>query len=211
MAMVRGTKTTTVHEKEPEKIARYDERKKEKLMQDAGIAAFRAGNAPHIMQWGWSLCVEEHFYLLFPLFIMLLKRVQDHRRRLFALAGLCGLAVLYRAVAYALLPKPLSFPDFDAYFYYPTHARVDQFAFGLTLGYVWFHFPKQVVALCTKPAIQKTLLGVLAVSFGLLVLSRRAFQPRASAGTVTAPCRSGARMPRRAAPRSAGPPCRPRS
>lgn len=45
----------------------------------------------------WSLAVEEHFYLLFPLFYLLLRRVLPDRRHQFvALLTLCGLVLAWR-------------------------------------------------------------------------------------------------------------------
>lgn len=45
----------------------------------------------------WSLAVEEHFYLLFPLFYISLRRVlPDARHQFMALIGLCGLVLAWR-------------------------------------------------------------------------------------------------------------------
>ncbi len=45
----------------------------------------------------WSLAVEEHFYLLFPLFYIVLRRVLPEARHQFmALIGLCGLVLAWR-------------------------------------------------------------------------------------------------------------------
>ncbi|MCX6857073.1 MAG: acyltransferase, partial [Verrucomicrobia bacterium] len=45
----------------------------------------------------WSLAVEEHFYLLFPLFYLALRRVlPDRKHQFIALLSLCGLVLAWR-------------------------------------------------------------------------------------------------------------------
>ncbi|MCS6899460.1 MAG: acyltransferase [Myxococcales bacterium] len=41
-----------------------------------------------IMPWGWSLCVEEHFYLVVPLILLLLRRLASTPKRLGVLLGI---------------------------------------------------------------------------------------------------------------------------
>jgi peptidoglycan/LPS O-acetylase OafA/YrhL len=45
----------------------------------------------------WSLAVEEHFYLVFPLLYLLTRRLfRERRQQAFALLGLCGAMLLWR-------------------------------------------------------------------------------------------------------------------
>lgn len=55
------------------------------------------GLQPHGTEVMWSLAVEEHFYLLFPLFYLGLRRVlPDRRHQFIALMSLCGLVLAWR-------------------------------------------------------------------------------------------------------------------
>lgn len=77
----------------------------------------------------WSLDVEEHFYLLFPIFYMLALQ----RRRPFVAAGaiivICMLVLLVRIFNVIVLP------DYSLNYYW-THTRVDSILFGCCLA-VW--------------------------------------------------------------------------
>lgn len=77
----------------------------------------------------WSLDVEEHFYLLFPIFYMLTLQ----RRRPFVAAGaiiaLCVMVLLVRIFNVILLP------DYS-FNYYWSHTRIDSILFGCCLA-VW--------------------------------------------------------------------------
>jgi peptidoglycan/LPS O-acetylase OafA/YrhL len=60
----------------------------------------------------WSLAVEEHFYLIWPLAILLLTRV-PFRRRVAWLAGLYLLATAWRAIEYLRLGWDIAYFSFD--------------------------------------------------------------------------------------------------
>jgi peptidoglycan/LPS O-acetylase OafA/YrhL len=77
----------------------------------------------------WSLCVEEHFYLLFPLlYVLLLRFVPDRRRQAVVLAGLCGLVLAWRLVLVFALGAPKDRT------YVATDTRIDSILFGCILG-----------------------------------------------------------------------------
>lgn len=72
----------------------------------------------------WSLAVEEHFYLVFPLIFTLLARWP--RQLIVVLVGGCGLALLARVYAVMSLP-PAQAADHT---YLLTHTRADAILFG---------------------------------------------------------------------------------
>ncbi len=77
----------------------------------------------------WSLCVEEHFYLAFPLvYFLLLRFLPSRHRQALALAGLCALVLAWRLVlVYALgAGKDRT--------YVATDTRIDSILFGCILG-----------------------------------------------------------------------------
>jgi peptidoglycan/LPS O-acetylase OafA/YrhL len=79
----------------------------------------------------WSLNVEEHFYLVLPFFLVL---VRSRRARLFSLAVLAGAVALYlRPLTAPRLPDGPALLESMAY-HARTHVRVDALAFGVILG-----------------------------------------------------------------------------
>ncbi|WP_242371200.1 acyltransferase family protein [Anaeromyxobacter sp. SG26] len=79
----------------------------------------------------WSLCIEEHFYMVLPLVLLVVAR----RRRLAFVAAVGFLAVspALRALAFDKLYNHADASTFDAYldsYYMRTHMRID----GLVLG-----------------------------------------------------------------------------
>jgi peptidoglycan/LPS O-acetylase OafA/YrhL len=77
----------------------------------------------------WSLAVEEHFYLLFPLFYLMLRRwTPSPRKQVAVLAGICGAVLLWRFVLIVGLHA-----SFDRT-YVATDTRIDSILFGCMLG-----------------------------------------------------------------------------
>ena len=77
----------------------------------------------------WSLCVEEHFYILFPLvyLTMMRRRISAKRQTQFLLA-LCGLELVWRYVLLLVLHKN------DMWTYAATDARFDSILWGCVLA-----------------------------------------------------------------------------
>lgn len=90
----------------------------------------------------WSLCVEEHFYLLLPALVLLLSRT--HRRSsIFALiagillGGMLLRAMLWIPLAAAAAEQGTQHQFGRAYLeaiYYPTYCRLDGLLFGVLLA-----------------------------------------------------------------------------
>lgn len=76
----------------------------------------------------WSLAVEEHFYLVFPLVFLLLARYVPRGQRAAALLGLCALVFLWRCW---LVFGTGSAPDRT---YLATDTRIDSILFGCVLA-----------------------------------------------------------------------------
>jgi len=95
----------------------------------------------------WSLCVEEHFYLLLPALALLLSRLR-WRGWTLLIAGLllCG-GMILRALLWLPLGEAaaadanFSFvPEYVKAIYYPTYCRLDGLIFGVLLAaYRCFH------------------------------------------------------------------------
>jgi peptidoglycan/LPS O-acetylase OafA/YrhL len=109
----------------------------------------------------WSLSVEEHFYLLFPLALGLLYRRFDGRRIAGILLAVCGLVLLWRA--YLVYVAGFG----HQYTYVATDTRLDSLLYGCILG-VWCNPAMDR----TDGALGKrTWFALLAASFALLLVT----------------------------------------
>jgi peptidoglycan/LPS O-acetylase OafA/YrhL len=73
----------------------------------------------------WSLCVEEHFYLILPvLLLLLIKLKQDFSLVPYIFVALASLCLAFRIKNYPIEP-------------YATHLRMDALFAGVTLGYFY--------------------------------------------------------------------------
>lgn len=78
----------------------------------------------------WSLAIEEHFYLLFPLALVLLLRRVEYRRAAAIFALLCAVVLLWRC--YLVLHVGVS----QHRTYMATDTRLDSLLFGCIMG-IW--------------------------------------------------------------------------
>jgi peptidoglycan/LPS O-acetylase OafA/YrhL len=87
----------------------------------------------------WSLCVEEHFYLVLPLLILLLMRRPSFGKALSVILGILCFGIAIRTYVYQ--HQVAIFPGDDLFslayiekIYYPTHTRLDGLLVGVTLA-----------------------------------------------------------------------------
>ncbi len=92
---------------------------------------------PGIWNHTWSLAVEEHFYILLPLFLLALIRWNKSEPFRWVPWAALGLG------AFCLAGRILTYRHFSTYSHmgnlFATHLRLDALFFGVTIGYV-FHF-----------------------------------------------------------------------
>ena len=91
--------------------------------------------------WGhtWSLCIEEHFYLLLTAGLYLLWRSRNRNGTPFDSIPKMTLAVAAVLVAARALTYVLVVPYNFQYHFKPTHLRIDSLLFGVYLAY-FHHF-----------------------------------------------------------------------
>jgi peptidoglycan/LPS O-acetylase OafA/YrhL len=89
----------------------------------------------------WSLCVEEHFYLVLPLLVLLLMRQPSLRKTVGVTVGVLFFGIAIRAYIYLYQLEPLKQTDWDSFslfyierIYFPTHTRLDGLLVGVTLA-----------------------------------------------------------------------------
>ena len=87
----------------------------------------------------WSLCVEEHFYLFFPLIVWAAMRKPSLRRGVVLVAAFVLAGIAVRGWVLFHLLRPLADQDgfgvaFMRYLYYPTYSRLDGLLAGVSLA-----------------------------------------------------------------------------
>jgi peptidoglycan/LPS O-acetylase OafA/YrhL len=87
-----------------------------------------------LMFWGWSLALEEQFYLCVPLLFAVLYRLRSDRARLALLGALWLAGLLVRLAIYLRQP---SWEDVRLYeaLYFHTHTRFDTLIAGILLAF----------------------------------------------------------------------------
>ena len=75
----------------------------------------------------WSLCVEEHFYLLFPVLFLVCMRLPDRRGIVVVITAIIVVVLMIR---FASWPEP----ENRFYIYYWSHTRIDSILFGCLLA-----------------------------------------------------------------------------
>ena len=121
-----------------------------------------------VMVWAWSLCVEEHFYILVPLLMALVKRVPSHRARIATLTALWLSGGLVR-LALARTLDPSHPEEGFTNLYIPSHARYDILLAGVLLAYLWHTERARIERLMQKRWVSSLALGVSALVFGCLL------------------------------------------
>jgi peptidoglycan/LPS O-acetylase OafA/YrhL len=135
----------------------------------------------------WSLCVEEHFYLFFPLIVWAAMRRPSWRRGVALIVAFVLLGVAVRGWFLFHLLRPLADQDgfgtaFMRYIYYPTYSRLDGLLAGVSLALVKTFRPVWWAQIARRGHLL-LLLGVALVGGAVLLFEDR--HP-ASTGTSVA-------------------------
>jgi peptidoglycan/LPS O-acetylase OafA/YrhL len=87
-----------------------------------------------VMPWAWSLCVEEHFYLVVPLVLLLLRRLSSAPGRFAALLGLWALGGVIRVLDGLIHWNPRDPDGTFLRLFVRTHDRFDILVVGVAIA-----------------------------------------------------------------------------
>ncbi len=139
----------------------------------------------HAFSHVWSLCVEEHFYLLLPMIVVVLSRRSAAWKTITVLAFFVTLGLAIRSYEYfhVLLPMGRDSDGFSVRYieriYYPTYTRLDGLLAGVALALMRIFRP------CWWTAILQRANWLLAGGFVLMGCTLRIFVDRLGpVGTV---------------------------
>ena len=109
--------------------------------QNFGLNLKEFGTFSH----AWSLCVEEHFYLLLPLILLFLTYFNCFKNsyRLLILLFLVGFVIRFYSYEYVYLSQTseLNRVLWHTYIYYPTYNRLDGLLMGVAIAGMCQFFP----------------------------------------------------------------------
>lgn len=125
--------------------------------------------APPVMPAAWSLCVEEHFYIVVPLLSAALSRLPRPSWRMGALFALwlAGLAVRY--AIFAARPTPWTPTEMGLALYIRTHTRFDTLIAGVLLAQVQSVYGGEIREALRRPALKIALAFVAAACCAALL------------------------------------------
>jgi peptidoglycan/LPS O-acetylase OafA/YrhL len=127
------------------------------------------------MFWGWSLALEEQFYLTVPFLFFVLHRLRSDRARIGLLVLLWASALVVRLVIFS--QKPVWDP-FILYgtVYFRTYTRFDTLVAGILLAFVNAHHGPAIARWLEAP-FHRALLGIPALGCLWLLLRPQMFGP----------------------------------
>jgi len=104
----------------------------------------------------WSLCVEEHFYLLLPMIVLVMSRRAAAWKTIAVLTFFVALGLAIRSYEYfhVLLPMGRESDNFSVRYieriYYPTYTRLDGLLAGVALALMRIYRPRWWSALLQR-------------------------------------------------------------
>jgi peptidoglycan/LPS O-acetylase OafA/YrhL len=120
------------------------------------------------MPWGWSLCLEEQFYLTVPFLFLALQRLKSVRMRIALLSALTLSALVVRLTIFLRHPTWTDV-QFCGVLYFRTHTRFDTLVAGILLAVVHQNYGKEIARWLESP-FHRALLGVPALGCLWLLL-----------------------------------------
>jgi peptidoglycan/LPS O-acetylase OafA/YrhL len=119
------------------------------------------GQSGRAFSHAWSLCVEEHFYLVFPILVVGLSVWKIGRRAIWIAAAVLLAGMVIRVVLWrVLVHSDDAYGPWYRYIYYPTYSRLDGLLAGVCASAIQCFAPGTWESLTKRPRV---LLGAGAV------------------------------------------------
>ena len=123
-----------------------------------------------LMYWNWSLAVEEHFYIIVPIVMLLLNKVVSTRKQLLILSIGWLSCFFVRLYIWQSHDGPWSPRDWFTEIYMPTHTRYDSLLAGIWLAIFQKEFGEKVAGFLKSTFLLRLVLLLFPiVAFGLIV------------------------------------------
>jgi peptidoglycan/LPS O-acetylase OafA/YrhL len=127
----------------------------------------------------WSLCVEEHFYLVLPLLVLVLMRRPKLWKVVALAAAILSLGIAVRAYVFVHHLMAVRAEDYDAFtvlwvqkIYYPTHTRLDGLLSGVLLASIRTFRPNWWSKMMARGHLL-TIAGLLVSGFAIWIFRER--------------------------------------
>lgn len=115
-----------------------------------------------VMFWGWSLALEEQFYLTVPILFFVLHRLRNDRDRLLLLTAVWLLALVIRIVVYYRRAPWTDLALYEALYFRP-HTRFDTLISGIILAFVHHRWSDAITRWLERP-FHRALLGLMSLT-----------------------------------------------
>jgi peptidoglycan/LPS O-acetylase OafA/YrhL len=115
-----------------------------------------------VMFWGWSLSLEEQFYLTVPLLFVVLHRLRTDRARIALLALIWSMGLVARLAVYHLRGPWTDYTLYDA-LYFRTYTRFDTIVMGILLAVVEMRYGQRIGKWLEHP-FHRALLGMTSLA-----------------------------------------------
>jgi peptidoglycan/LPS O-acetylase OafA/YrhL len=129
-----------------------------------------------LMAWGWSLAVEEQFYLVVPFLFLLLRKIGSDRARLTLLATMWISALVIRLLE-SMPPRGWWSALPSAALYTRTHTRFDTLVAGIILAFVHARWHESIARWLERP-LARAMLALPSLACLWVLMNPRIFGDR---------------------------------
>lgn len=119
---------------------------------------------------GWSLSIEEKFYVLLPLMLIAMKNIKSYNFKLIFIFILSILPIFFRYYTYSIVfNESIDLSIYKKFFYYPFHSRMDALFMGVFFAGLYTYYPDKIKNYLNS--IYSKVLVILAVVFLIFIFA----------------------------------------